>query len=143
MNRRILLTVPALLALSACGTDDATLRPLPAPVRPTLIRPAPPPIPQSQQRRAAHVFAAPGLEGVIGADADALTRLFGPPRLDVREGDARKLQWSGGACLLDAYLYPPDNGGRAAATYVDARRGDGRDVDRAACVAALRQSSRR
>ncbi len=97
-------------------------------------------MPQTQQRRTAHVLSAPGLEGVIGADAEALTRLFGPPRLDVRDSDARKLQWSGTACILDAYLYPPEGGGRPAATYVDARRGDGRDVDRAACVAALRQT---
>jgi hypothetical protein len=97
-------------------------------------------MPQPAARRTAHVLSAPGLEGVIGADGDALTRLFGPPRLDVREGDARKLQWSGTACVLDAYLYPAENGGRPAATYVDARRGDGRDVDRGACVAALRQT---
>ena len=92
------------------------------------------------QRPKAHLQALPGLEGVIGADADALSRQFGAPRLDVREGDARKLQWSGGPCVLDAYLYPPDGGGRPIATFVDARRGDGRDVDRAACVAALRKS---
>ena len=140
MTGRIFLALPALLALSACGTDQATLRPLPPPTRPTLIRPAPPPQPQTQQRRTLHVLSAPGLEGVIGADADALTRLFGPPRLDVRDGDARKLQWSGAACILDAYLYPSDDGGRPSATYVDARRGDGRDVDRGACVTALRQA---
>ncbi|GHC84553.1 hypothetical protein [Novosphingobium pokkalii] len=82
---------------------------------------------------------APGLEGVIGADGDALVRQFGAPRLDIKEEDARKLQWSGTACILDVYLYPPQAGGRPTATYVDARRGDGREVDRAACVAALRQ----
>ena len=81
----------------------------------------------------------PGLESVIGADARTLTGEFGTPRLDVREGDARKLQFSGQACVLDIYLYPPDNGGEPRATYVDARRAsDGQDVDRAACVAALR-----
>ena len=91
------------------------------------------------QRPKAHLQTLPGLEGVIGADADALTRQFGAPRLDVREGDARKLQWSGTPCVLDAYLYPGEGGGRPIATFVDARRGDGRDVDRAACVAALRK----
>lgn len=81
----------------------------------------------------------PGLEGVIGADASALIDQFGKPRLDVHEGDARKLQFSGAPCVLDIYLYPPDKGGEPRATYVDARRSsDGRDVDRAACIAALR-----
>jgi hypothetical protein len=145
MIGRNLLALPALLALAACGSDDASLRPLPSPPpKPAQFQPAPPPAqqPSSQSpgRRTAQVLHAPGLEGVIGADGDALTRLFGPPRLDVREGDARKLQWSGAACVLDAYLYPADNGGRPTTTYVDARRGDGRDVDRGACVAALRQT---
>lgn len=81
----------------------------------------------------------PGLESVIGADADQLVRMFGAPRIDVREAEARKLQWSGTACVLDAYLYPGARGTRATATFVDARRGDGRDVDKAACVAALRR----
>ena len=115
------------------------MRPLPAPPPPKLLRPAPPPAIQTQRPKA-HLQTLPGLEGVIGADAEALTRQFGAPRLDVREGDARKLQWSGSPCVLDAYLYPVDGGGRPIATFVDARRGDGRDVDRAACVAALRKT---
>ena len=140
MNARIFLALPALLALTACGTNSEGIRPLPSPERPLQFRPAPQQTPAATGRRTAHVFSAPGLEGVIGADGDALIKLFGPSRLDVREGDARKLQWSGPACVLDAYLYPADNGGRSIATYVDARRGDGRDVDRGACVAALRQT---
>ena len=80
-----------------------------------------------------------GLESVIGADRGGLERQFGAPRLDVREGDALKLQWSGGACILDVYLYPSARGGEPSATYADARRGDGRDVDKASCVTALKQ----
>lgn len=82
----------------------------------------------------------PGLEGVIGANAGALVRQFGQARLDVWEGDARKLQFSGRACVLDVYLYPITEGAEPQATYVDARRAsDGQDVETAACVAALRQ----
>lgn len=82
----------------------------------------------------------PGLEGVIGADVEALQRTFGTARLDVWEGDARKLQFTGDACVLDVYLYPLQPGAQPTATYVDARRAsDGLDVDRAACVAALRR----
>lgn len=82
----------------------------------------------------------PGLEDVIGASQGQLTRLFGTPRLDVWEGDARKLQFTGTACLLDIYLYPTSRSREPLATWVDARRGsDGQEVDRAACVAALKQ----
>lgn len=82
----------------------------------------------------------PGLEGVIGADVGALERQFGTARLDVIEGDARKLQFGGEACVLDVYLYPSAPGAAPTATYVDARRAsDGLDVDRASCVAALKR----
>ena len=91
--------------------------------------------------RLAQPQVVPGAEGVIGADAAALIRQFGAPRLDVIEGDARKLQWSGAACVLDAYLYPPAAGREPLASYIEARRAsDAQDVDRAACIAALRQS---
>ncbi len=140
MNARHLLVLPALLALAACGGSSDAVRPLPPPPpAPKAVRPAPPAAIQTQRPRP-HIQVLPGLEGVIGADAEALTRQFGTPRLDVREGDARKLQWSGTPCVLDAYLYPPDAGSRPVATFIDARRGDGRDVDRAACVAALRKT---
>lgn len=83
--------------------------------------------------------SAPGLEGVIGATQTQLTRQFGPPRLDVWEGDARKLQFTGAPCVLDIYLYPTSSSREPLATYVDARRSsDGQDVDRGACVAALK-----
>ena len=50
----------------------------------------------------------------------------------------RKLQFAGPPCVLDVYLYPLRPGAEPVATHVDARReSDGRDVDRAACIAAL------
>ncbi len=86
------------------------------------------------------VLALPGLEGVIGASNDALIRQFGSPRLDVWEGDARKLQYSGLTCVLDIYLYPSAAGREPQATYVEARRpSDGKEVDRQACISALRK----
>ena len=98
-------------------------------VRPSIVQP--PPKPQVQM--------LPGLEGVIGSTANQLSRQFGQARLDVVEGDARKLQFTGTACVLDVYLYP-GAGREPQATYVDARRAsDGRDVDRAACVSSLRR----
>lgn len=78
-----------------------------------------------------------GLEQVIDQNARTLTMLFGQPALDVREFNARKLQFAGGSCVLDAYLYAKKKGQEPVVTYVDARRPDGADVDRAACVASL------
>ena len=76
----------------------------------------------------------------MGATSADLTRQFGAPRLDVWEGDARKLQFTGAACVLDIYLYPGAPGREPQASHVDARRAsDGRDVDKAACVSALRK----
>ncbi len=75
----------------------------------------------------------------MGRNAASLVALFGQPALDVQEGSARKLQFSGQNCVLDAYLYPPRERAEPIVTYVDARFPDGRDADRAACVAALRR----
>ena len=77
-----------------------------------------------------------GLEGVLGRDARALIARFGQPDLDIREGNARKLQFGSEVCVLDAYLYPQERGDPVV-SYLDARLPDGRDIDRASCVAAL------
>ena len=108
-------------------------RPRTGAVPPT--KPAPPPKPAFQTP---DVQKLPGLESVIDNDAATLVRQFGTPQLDVHEGDMRKLQFAGEPCVLDVFLYPLKPGSEPVATYVDARRAsDGRDVDRAACIAAL------
>ena len=83
------------------------------------------------------VVSATGLQAVMGRTAAVLAAQFGRADLDVREGTARKLQFVGPACVLDTYLYPPAGGGEPIVTHVDARLPDGRDMDRASCVAAL------
>jgi hypothetical protein len=80
------------------------------------------------------------LERVIGRDARALLQLFGTANADIREGDARKLQFTGPQCILDAYLYPPSKGKPPVVTYVAARTPDGRDVERNSCIGALRRN---
>ena len=98
------------------------------------------PAPASQPRGSSIVvvpemMAPQGLEGVIGQDAGTLARRFGAPRLDVAEGDARKLQFSGGECVLDIYLYPLRPGADPVASHVEARqRQGGAAVDRGACI---------
>jgi len=111
------------MLLAAC-TPRAVGEVAPAAARPAHA--APPP-----------TRAVAGLENVIGATAAALSAQFGAPALDIREGIARKLQFENATCVLDAYLYPPAAGGEPIVTHVDTRLTDGRDVDRASCVAAL------
>ena len=82
-------------------------------------------------------YSTTGLETVIGSTAAALVAQFGRPDLDLREGSARKLQFLGPACVLDAYLYPPRGGGEPVVTHIDARLPDGREMDRSSCVAAI------
>ncbi len=110
--------VIAPLALAACTTAPAPpVAPLP-PVRSAPMRPL-------------------GLERVLGQDARGLAALFGPPDQVVREDGAVRQQFRGPICVLDAYLYPPTAGREPQVTYVDTRQLDGRDIDRASCVAAL------
>ena len=78
-----------------------------------------------------------GLERVLGRSAPELVALFGEADLDGREGQARRLQFAGPVCVLDAYLYPPKAGAEPIVTYIDARLPTGDDIDRASCVAAL------
>jgi hypothetical protein len=85
------------------------------------------------------MLAQRGLEAVMGKDSATLTRMFGAPRLDVVEVYGRKLQFTGKACVLDAYLYPEGRNKTEIVTYIDARRSDGAEVDRAACVDALQR----
>jgi hypothetical protein len=121
---RVSFALLAALALAGCV---ATERPRTAPP----VRPAPRPVVPVSPRPTG------GLEAVMGRDAQALIALFGTPGLDAREGPARKLQFLGPACVLDAYLYPPRRGGEAIVTHVDTRLPDGSDADHAACVEAL------
>ncbi|WP_374126510.1 hypothetical protein [Sphingomonas sp. 28-62-11] len=77
-----------------------------------------------------------GLDRVLGREANALVALFGQPDADIREGNARKLQFASAACVLDAYLYPRGNAAPVV-THVDSRQPDGSPIDRASCIAAL------
>jgi predicted small lipoprotein YifL len=120
MTLRILALAALALSLTACGEAA------PQKQRPQAI--ATPPI-----------KLATGLDRVMGKDARSLVQLFGPAAQDVREASARKLQFSGASCVLDAYLYPPATGKEPVVTFLAARVPDGRDADKAACVTALSQ----
>ncbi len=115
----------AALMLSGCG-GAIVPPPVSASYVPASPRPAQPLVPQQQ------------IPGVIGADARGLTRLFGEPRLDIRDPAARKLQFSDGRCVLDAYLYPPRERREPVVTFAEARTSDGTSMDVTACANQLR-----
>ncbi|MDR6145327.1 hypothetical protein ACFX59_11555 [Sphingomonas sp. NCPPB 2930] len=119
MNRPFALMLLPPIALAGCTVPQTA-----APVRTGGMVPVPVP------------YTSVGLERVLGQDAAGLTKLFGTADADVREGTARKLQYQGRFCVLDAYLYPKD-GAEPRVTYIDAREPDGSAIDRASCVAAL------
>lgn len=112
-----------LVLLAGCGPTTAP---------PPVVRAAPIPVPQ------------PGMAALItvmGASANGLIAQFGRPQLDISEGSARKLQFAGPICVLDAYLYPPKSGrGDATVTFAETRQRDGKPIDQSSCAAALRAS---
>lgn len=84
-----------------------------------------------------------GLESVIGKSANSLTRRFGEARIDLFEGDARKLQFISASCVLDIFLYPLERNATPVATHVEARRRiGGGNADRAGCIAEVERSVR-
>lgn len=123
----------ALLAAFLAGCAGGGAKPAQAP-RPG-FRPAAPATLRSNIVVVPEVMAPAGLFGVIGSPAAALTGRFGQPRIDLAEGDARKLQFAGSTCVLDIYLYPVAAAAEPTATHVEARlRLGGAPADPGACI---------
>jgi hypothetical protein len=114
-------TLPVLILFASVGACTTASPPPVAP--PTPIRSAP--------------MRPVGLERVLGQDARGLTALFGTADQIVREEGAVRMQFRSPICVLDAYLYTSATNKIPTVTYVDTRQMDGRDIDRASCVAAL------
>lgn len=113
------------VALGGCGGElipdarPATYVPVPAAAPATATAPA-------------------SVTAVKGQTAARLIAQFGQPAMDATESRARKLQFVGPICVLDAYLYPPSNGrGEPVVTWLDTRQRDGGPIDQASCLAAL------
>jgi hypothetical protein len=116
---KIALPLALLPLLAGCGAATAPV-----------VRPAAPiPIPQAKPTA--------GMERIMGATADSLTKMFGKADLDIAEGPARKMQFGSRICVLDAYLYPQPGKDGPKVSYVDTRQRDGSPIDQASCVAAL------
>jgi len=111
---RRLLTLSPILILAACAPRT--------------------PVPVSKP-----VAERPGTT-MIGLTANDLISRFGQPSFQVREGAGTKLQWSQNGCVLDAYLYPPENGrGGDRVMHVDARNPSGADLTLNACLDLMRR----
>jgi len=124
----------AALAVSACagGSGAAPTRTASSAARPPVTTPS------NEPFRTPQVMRERGLDGVIGARASSLTTRFGAARIDLAEGDARKLQFASERCVLDVFLYPLEAGSEPVATHVDARlRSGGDETDRARCIAEI------
>jgi len=132
MRRALAVLALAALLLGGCGSGGSGPRPARASAAPA----KPSSAPRSSIVVVPEVMAPAGLDGVIGAPAAALTRRFGSPRIDLAEGDARKLQFAGPACVLDIYLYPVTaSAPEPTATHVEARlRQGGAPTDPGSCI---------
>ena len=133
MGRRLALICLCAGLVSACsggsGASGVSVRP--APVGAKAV-----PAPRIQREE--------GLESVIGKGAQTLIRQFGKARIDLSEGDARKLQFISANCVLDVFLYPAARGAAPAATHVEARqRVGGAKTDRAQCIDEVERMGRR
>ena len=117
----------AVLMLSACGPV------IPPPPQPSFTPATPRPV-----QPAAPVQRDEPSSGIIGSEARALIREFGEPRLDIRDPTLRKLQFSDGRCVLDAYLYASRSRREPVVAYAEARTMDGTNMDVTACVARLK-----
>jgi hypothetical protein len=130
MRRSLVIAALLATALAGCaGGGGAVRKPSPS------ARPVAATTPRGSIVVVPEVMAAKGLEGVIGSPAAALTGRFGQPRIDLAEGDARKLQFAGATCVLDIYLYPLAAAAEPTATHVEARiRQGGGAADPGACI---------
>ncbi len=122
--------IAPIMLLAGCATQGVDY-----PTRPKikLDLPSRLPIPTSGTNNP----ASSGLSAVMGKERNALIAMFGQPRLDIIEAKGRKLQFVGKQCVLDTYLYPEGRNNAEIVTYVDARRSDGAEVDKASCINAL------
>lgn len=135
--------------LPACSTGAGRIPILTdAPIRPAATAPAPTPTsepvrqparqPARQPVRQPEIQREVGFEGVIGSPAATLIKQLGTPRIDLVEGDARKLQFAGESCVLDIFLYPTTPGAEPVATQITARlRAGGAKADTGRCLAEI------
>nr|WP_298931862.1 hypothetical protein [uncultured Erythrobacter sp.] len=129
MRKLAIITMAA--AVSACSAGSgATYAPSSA-----SARPAPP---RADTFKPPSIDRAAGVDGIIGTGAPSLLRRLGNARIDLTEGDSRKLQFAGASCVLDIYLYPLQAGAEPVATHIEARlRQGGAAADKSQCLSEV------
>jgi hypothetical protein len=122
LMRRLVLSLT--LVIAACAPRVET--------PPVVSQPVP--VPQPERAR-------PSV--LTGLSAQELVQHLGHPALQIREGTSLKLQFRSRRCVLDAFLYPPENSanGVLRVTYIDTRLPSGAAADQAACISALENPS--
>ncbi len=130
---RVWAAVSIALLASGCAAGSSGARPGAATTTPTA----------STAFRTPQMMRGAGLDSVIGERANSLVRRFGAARIDLTEGDARKLQYVSDVCVLDIYLYPLQANTDPVATHVEARaRQGGAEADRAWCIADVERAAK-
>src|SRR5690348_3005390 len=114
------LVLASTLFLAACATRPEQA---PEPQQPAQAAPV--------QRRTTE------LAGLTGKE---LIEHLGRPALQIQEGTSIRLQFRSRYCVLDAYLYPGQNG-VLRVTHVDTRTPAGVDTDQGRCISALEYPS--
>lgn len=128
---RAIASIAALLFVGACASGPVTPRVSTAPAAP------------SAEFRAPPIMRGADSNGIIGQSAAALMSEFGMARIDLTEGDARKLQFVSATCVLDIFLYPLEAGREPVATHIETRlRRGGMRTERASCVAEVKEGTR-
>ncbi len=134
---RITASIAALLLAAGCSGGSGGAASIPS------ASSASSPAAAGTAFRTPQVMRAAGLDSVIGERAGSLEQRFGQARIDLSEGDARKLQYVSDACVLDIYLYPLSANADPVATHVEARaRQGGAAADRANCIAEVERQAR-